>query len=265
MHLLYTDETNLDPKNDFFVYGGLAVDGDQAHNLSERIRSIRARAGVDRTHILKFNPGPANLGHPEFIDLKRGVIEAAVECGCVLMASLVLHRIAPTPETARRYEINRVLYHFDCLMHRLDSTGVVLLDRFNDKQIDEQIRERFSVGVKGLPYSPEMRLERILGYSYSAIGFSHFASLIDIVLGSLRFAVNEFSHKGEQASPTAGVLLRQLEPLFHRNQDGARVSVVSLNFSPNQVKVPQYLDLYTRLGAFLADHGIATDQASQEP
>jgi hypothetical protein len=47
MYLLYTDETNLDPREgDFFVYGGIAVPAENAGALSNRIEALRIAAGL---------------------------------------------------------------------------------------------------------------------------------------------------------------------------------------------------------------------------
>ena len=48
-----------------------------------------------------------------------------------------------------------------------------------------------------MPYSDEIKLDRIIGIHYSAIGQSHFTSIVDIGIGSFRFCINEHTHNGE--------------------------------------------------------------------
>jgi hypothetical protein len=107
----------------------------------------------------------------------------------------------------------------------------MLIDRFNDKQIDEHLREKFSIGLTRMPYSATMRLDRILGFHYAAIGQSHFSSLIDVLIGSMRFVIDAFTSNHEKALETAHSMLTQMAPLFERTSQG-RVSVLSLNFTP---------------------------------
>jgi len=146
MHLLYCDETNLDPKDHrFFVYGGLVIPCDNAKQLHDEIEEIRKKSSVPKEFSLKFNPKPSNMSHKEFTGVKQAVIEAAVRNKCIFLVSIILHQIATSADEARRNEINRVLFHFNSLLIRQDSYGLCLIDRFSDAQIDSHLREKFSV------------------------------------------------------------------------------------------------------------------------
>jgi len=260
MYLFYTDESNLDPAaGEFFVYGGIAVPTDAASQLSEALEKARSQAPLPAQALLKFGPKPTELDWEAFNALKQAYLDSAASVGCVFIVSTLLHKIAPSPDVARRFEINRALYYFDCLMHRRSDFGLVLVDRFSDSQIDAQLRERFSIGVTGLPYTDPYRLTRVLGFHYSCIGQSHFSSLIDIAIGSFRYAVNAFSQGGPTRLATARSLLALLSPLFLRNING-EVSTISLHFSPDTVRVPAYRARYDALKAFLSDAGLPTSQ-----
>lgn len=261
MYLLYCDESNLEEKEDeFFVYGGLVINGKAAQSLSLELDAIRQDFKIPKDFILKFNPKPEHLSHKEFIQLKQTIIEIAIKHDCIFLTSLILHNIATSPDDARRNEINRICYHYDCYLHRPKSHGLVLIDRFEDKQIDGHLREKFSIGVTGLPYSRDYRLERIVGYHYSAIGQSHFGSIIDIVLGSFRFAVNAFTRADEKKLESAKRLLGILSPLFFREASSKNVSEISLCFSPKVIKSKKYRKLYSELSLFLSECGIQTEQ-----
>lgn len=261
MYLLYCDESNLEKKdNDFFVYGGLVIEAQAAYSLSLAIEAIRQTAGIRPDYILKFNPRPDNLSHKDFTDLKQAIIEAAISHGCIFLTSLILHNVATNPDNARRNEINRICYHFDCYLHRPQSHGLVLIDRFDDKQIDGHLREKFSIGVTGLPYSKKIRLERIIGFHYAAIGQSHFNSVTDIILGSFRFAVNAFTRQDMGRLTTAKHLLKTLSPLFFREDSVGRVSEISLFFSPKIIKIESYREMYSDLASFLSENGIVAAQ-----
>jgi hypothetical protein len=261
MHLLYCDETNLEErKGDFFVYAGIAIDSAKARDLSHRVDKIRTNAKVPADYKMKFNPGPANLKHHEFVDLKKAIIAAAIEAKVGLLVSVILHDIATSPDLARRNAINTLCYHFDCLLNRNAGPGLVLIDRFTDKQIDAHLAEKFSVGVTGLPHTAELRLSNVIGFHYAAVGQSHFSSMIDVILGSLRFAINAFA-RGEAANlDTAKRILEGLEPLFYREADKKPVSELSFFFSPKSVKVQAYRERYIALKQFLSENGIDTAQ-----
>lgn len=259
MYLLYADESNLDPSTtEFFVYGGVTIPGDRAAELSKRIDGARKRLGVPKNEIVKFNPPPASLGHSQFIDLKVAIIEAAVNCECSLLANLIMHKIATNPQEARLYAINTIVYHFECFLEPLGEHGLVLIDRFQDDRIDDQLRERFSVGVTNLPHSSEYPLERIIGYHYAAIGQAHFTSVVDIVIGSLRYAVNCFSSGNNLDS--ARRILATLGPLFFRRNGEARVPSIGLQLNPVVVKSPMYRQRYAELKDFLHGAGIEMEQ-----
>jgi hypothetical protein len=261
VYLLYCDESNLESKdNDFFVYGGFTIQAEAALSLSKAIETIRLDAGVPKDFVLKFNPGPKHLNHQQFSALKQAVIEEARGHGCLFLTSLILHNVATSPDEARRNAINTICYHFDCYLNRPKSHGLVLIDRFDDRQIDGHLREKFSVGLTGMPYSKEMRLGRIVGYHYSAIGQSHFGSVIDILLGSFRFAVNAFTRNETGKLSTASTLLALLAPMFFREGSNDRVSELSLFFSPKIVKSDKYRAMYESLREFLAQSGISAEQ-----
>ncbi len=265
MFLLYCDETNLDPnENEFFIYGGIALPNGTAKPLHNTIERVRRTYGIPKEFFLKFNPKPDHLTHQQFIEVKQSVIEAAVAQGCILLVSIILHRIADSPEAARRNEINRVVYHFNCLLNRSHDHGLVLVDRFSDSQIDAHLREKFSVGLRGLPYCITMRLENIVGYHYSAIGQSHFPSIVDILIGSIRFAVNAHTKRDASRLQTAARLLQMIAPLFFRRDPSAKVSEISLFFSPKTIKVSQYREQYISLRNFFSQNGIEAEQEITE-
>jgi hypothetical protein len=265
MHLLYCDETNLDPKNHkFFVYGGIVIPCDNAKALHDEIETIRKNSSIPNDFSLKFNPKPPNLPHDEFNKVKQAVIEAAIQNNCFFLSSIIMHQIATSSDDARRNEINRVLFHFNSLLNRIGSYGLCLIDRFSDAQIDSHLREKFAVGVRGLPYAGDMRLERIIGFHYSAIGQSHFSTIIDIVLGSFRYSVNAHCSQDPAKLRSADVLLRIIEPLFFRDDHTGKVIDLSLNFSPKIIRSDIYRQEYQSVKNFLTEKGIEPSQEITE-
>ena len=117
--------------------------------------------------------------------------------------------------------------------------------------------------ITGMPYSERLRLSNIMGFHYSAIGQSHFSSLIDVLIGSMRFAVDAFSSQQERALETAQLLVRQMSPLFERESEGT-VSELSINFSPKIIKVAKYRERYQALKDFFSSCGCEPHQEITE-
>lgn len=244
MYLIYCDETNLEERSGaFFIYGGITIESNASLALSKEIDSLRVSYKIQPDFILKFNPGPEGMDHEEFISVKQSIIELAIKYEYKLFTSFIFHNVAKSANEARRNEINRICYHFDCFLGREDSHGLVLIDRFEDRRIDHHLREKFSIGITGLPYTPQKRLERIIGFHYATKGQSHFCSVVDVVLGSLRFAVNAWTTDDTKNIGTAKTLLSLLSPLFFREKGELSVSELGLFFSPKVIHVPKYLDI----------------------
>ena len=258
MHLLYCDEINLEHRSrDFFTYGGISIESSAALSLSQEIDALRTCFNLNPSYRLKFNPGPAELTHDQFISLKQQTIETAVKHNAKLFTSLILHNIATSLDEARRNEINRICYHFDCYLNRVRSHGLVLIDRFNDGQVDAHLVEKFSIGITGLPFTPVQRLSNIIGFHYSAIGQSHMASIIDVVLGSLRYSINGHTRNDPTALAAAAKILPILSPLFFRETGRTDVSELGLFFSPKTIRAERYQTIYNNLKSFLSANGVS--------
>lgn len=259
MYLLYTDETNLDPAGStFFIYGGVAISSEKAPSISNAIGVQRLAHGYKPEYKLKFNTRECPHIDPEKQrSIKQAIVQCAAEHGCILFLSLINHKIATSPEDARKNEINRVCYNFNCFLHRVNDYGLVLVDTFLDAGLTEHLREKFNIGVKGLPFSNILRLDRILGFHVASVGTSHFSSVIDIVIGGVRYAINTLSDPLKRA--TAETLMRQVSPLLLRETDG-RVSELAVFYSPKQIKAKAYLEEYIKVDEFFSSVGIDTQR-----
>lgn len=262
MHLLYCDESNLEERaGDFLIYAGITVPADRASALSLAISQLRADRGIAVDALVKFNPVAPPLTHAEYRDFKQALIETAIHHDCRVLAYAVLHNLARNPDKARRFGINTLCWHFHCVLNRLDAPGLILIDRFNDErnEVDAQLRERMARGVELRHRGGYVPLDRIVGYHYAAIGQAHFTSLSDIVVGSLRWAINV--HCREQEHREAALnLLGIMSPLFWREHGQDEVPDIGFCFSPFNIRNPRYHDTYIRLQQFLRDGGIASSQ-----
>lgn len=262
MHLLYADEVNVNPDNsEFFVYAGVAIPGDSAGQLSADIEELRTKFGYRPKDVLKFNTRdkPKHIEADAHREVKSKLISLVAHHEAKLFASFVLHKIAKKGyEEARRHAINSICFHFNSFLHRVDGYGLVLLDTFVDSQLNNILREKFSIGVKDLPYSDALRLDRILGFHLASIGTSNFCSAIDIVLGSLRYAINCRTDVTKQK--IANTLLKQIRPLCLQTRDDL-VDELSLFFSSKVIKVRSYQETYRALQQMLADAGMKPAQS----
>jgi len=267
MHLLYCDESNLDENaGDFLIYGGVMVSADAAASLSAEIEKIRTTAGIDRNFKLKFNPKPEGMSHIDYRDVKQAILQAAAKHDVALLTYAILHDISSSPDEARRFGINTVCYHFDCCLRALKSKGLVLIDRFNDagNAIDAHLTEKFAIGVRFPPDDKEYRLTHVLGLHYTAVGQSHFTSLIDIALGSLRYAVNVHTRDQVAQVGSAHALLALLSPLFVRANGTQQVSEFGMLLSPKVIKSAKYRARYQALKDFLSEGGVNLQQKISE-
>lgn len=259
MKFIYCDETNMEMRDgDFLIYGGLTVGADQFLALSTAIWEIREKYSVARDEKLKFNPGPKHLTHQQFINLKSELIAAAVEYNCEFLVYHVLHDLVKGTDLARRNGINEICLNFSYLLKSEDTCGLILLDRFNDagNKIEGHLSEKFSIGLKGLPYTDEFRLERVVGLHYSAIGQSHLPSLADIIIGSYRFALNAHCRNKPEMHKSAGLILQALKPLFPTSSDATYIPRTAISFSPLEIRVPNFKKKYLEAIAFLRNNGL---------
>lgn len=248
---------------DFLVYGGVVVPGENAKALSEDIRLIRQKAGIAANERVKFLPPSPPCDHKAYIRVKQAIIEAAIKREAILIAYLVLHDLAKNPDEARLFGINTVCTHFNWILNRIGGPGLALIDRVNNpgNEVDDHLREKFAVGVKGMPYSKQMRLENIVGFHYSTIGQAHFTSLCDILVGSLRFAINSHTRGTPKTRDSAINLLKLMSPLFFREKGAEKVSELGLAFRPKNVAAPAFWEKYQSLKGFLREGGIDMAQS----
>lgn len=261
---MYTDETNMQPRQDqFLIYGGVAIPGKNLPEFSSDIDKIREDAGYGSSDLLKSNTRerPDSVTASAHAEIKGKVLDAAANCGAVMFAYFALHDIINDPATARKYGINELCYSFDCFLHWpcVDDHGFVLIDPFEDKGgggIKSFLQEKFCTGVTGLPHSKEYRLKKMLGIHLAPVGSGHGCSLCDIAIGSLRYAINNRSNP--EKMDTVEKLMTKLQPLMNPAAHAGRRDVLMIN-SPRSVKVQSYRQKYNELDAFLISCNISTD------
>lgn len=267
MFLIYCDETNLAKrKDDFLIYGGLMIDSANLDALSKEMWELRRRYNIDDTAELKYLPAPDEITG-NYNDFKKECIELCIRNECKLLTYQILHDIATHPDEARRNGINEICMNFHYELKNQNEIGIIFVDRFNDRgnQIDAHLRRKFSVGLEGdslltNPYP----LPRVVGLHYTTIGQSHMTSLIDIVLGTYRTALNIVSRQQSDSEHIAKEILEFISPLFRRASDDC-ITRIAISFSPKTVWADRYRRKYVDTISFMNSCGYNLTQTFEDP
>lgn len=194
-YLLFTDETNLQPdaKAKFFIYGGVFFPAEQLASIHLEVESIRTRYGFRPGDELKFDTRsrPTHVDIDSHREAKKDIIAASQKHGVSFTAQLVHHNVARTQKQADlvSWGADCVFEAFQRFLEEVDAYGLVAVDRLPMKSDYRYLVEKFQ---QGLNYGKAHKhLDRICAFTSTCVGASHVSSVIDVVLGSFRFCVNE--------------------------------------------------------------------------
>ncbi|MEP3632555.1 MAG: DUF3800 domain-containing protein [Shimia thalassica] len=265
MILIYCDESNLDAKSgDFLLYGGLTIDAQSYSKFSTEIWEIRKKHKIPTDFKAKYLPAPKGMKKNDYSQFKKDCIDACIANKCNFLVYQTLHDVAKDTDLARRNGINELCLNFSYILKNEEETGLILVDRFNDKgnRVDAHLAEKFSTGLTGLPHTTTYPLTNVVGLHYSAIGQSHMSSMIDIVLGTYRTAINIYSRKTGQEK-LAEEILGKLHPLFRKGYAGG-IPRISISFSPKSIFVDSYRASYRHVIDKLNNCDYKLDQSYDE-
>ena len=243
MHILYTDETNIQPSGDikFFIYGGLIVDVDRMGELQARIEEIRRLAGYGPEDLLKFdtNSRPDHVDHETATEAKRQVIQACLDCDCLFIAYAIHHAILINADLQQQvlWAADHVISRFNKFLGLRSGEGICVVDNLPGSIGQrEYLVTKFSVGLT-LHTGSTMPLSNIRLFAASHIGASHLASAVDIVLGTFRFCVNNAPSPMSQEMMQSVALL-----MWHQIDDEGNPILLEngLIFRPRTIRSIQY-------------------------
>lgn len=264
MHLLFTDETNLEDSTDaeFFIYGGLVVPAVRLKELHDGIAAIRKEAGFQPEDAFKFQvrTRPAHVSIEAFNDAKAKLISLCYRLRCHFIVYVFLKAMkgSTSPADMVAYGANSVLEAFNRYLDQNQSFGVAISDRLAKETQYEHMREKFT---KGLSYQNEWKpLANIGVFASSCINASHAASAIDIVLGAFRYCVN--SPKNEELARR--IMCEVAALIWHtRNGDdietngkGLIIRPIHQNIRAEKYKAKQ-VELVDRLNSLIRDIEVA--------
>jgi hypothetical protein len=201
LYILLTDETNRRPSADsrFFIYGGLLFKVDKLPEIDSAIEKIRQRLHYKPSDHLKFdsNSRPNGVSFDDFVQAKREVIDLCLATGCKFIVHIIHHDIIRNQDPdqhiqwAADYVIGRFNYFLDS---EAKDYGICVVDSLPVKAQFKYLSDKFSLGLT-LASGKETRLQRIKLFASTTINASHANSVMDIVLGSFRYCINNPKNK----------------------------------------------------------------------
>lgn len=254
MHCMVADEADAEQGRGqkFFIYGAIFVEQGKLKSLHEEVESARVKAKYARTDSLKFadKTRPAHVSREDHKTLKAEIVKIAAKHDVTFCAYATLHELAKNKEHGEliTWGANTLLGRFnEFLKHKDNDVGVVMFDRIPIEHENRYLKEKFQIGLT-FPEKPSMVLERILSYSSTCDGASHFSAMVDILVGSFRYCVNEPDRKLAGAA-----MFPDLVNLMWKGKDGLMDKGLVLR--PKKVEAEphkkEYDELLSRLREYL--------------
>lgn len=257
---MYADEADQDGKREYLIYAGVFIPVTEAASLSRSIESIRFKSGFKTRDDLKFSSGtkPESITREQHTEAKSKILEAALTHKCVVCCYVTPHSIAKgsTHEDRLKFGINTLLQKFDEFLRSVRADGgIAFFVATRDFRQDRYLRE---VQTEGLKFSDQRkRLSKVLAIHQSMDGQSHFTSLADIIVGSLRFVFNE-----PDKDKVGVALMKQLSRILWAEVDKAgvrRLGEKGICIRPKKISVIGYsADIQStidRLNSYLSHQG----------
>lgn len=249
MYVLLTDESNLEPGENikFFTYGGLIVPLANVAALHQQVSQIRKDAGYESADRLKFETKsrPKQVSVEVATAAKKAVVTAAIDSGCKFIAYVVLHAIAKNQDiqTNIQFGANSVIAKFNTYLTQEKSHGLVATDRLPKGTEFEYLAEKFTKGL-ALQKGEAQELDRVVMFSSTCINASHLSSVMDIVLGTWRYCINQPLN-----TEAAKDMMSQLVKLIWHIPMGENIFAHErgLLFRPKEVNHPPYKAEYDAL------------------
>lgn len=198
-YIAYADEANQETKNAFTVCGLTAIESSDLVQIHTGITRLRSEASFEPSMRLKSdtNTRPAHIDFAQHRDLKNSVLEIASENNCVFFAYCKFNEKSRPVKADQnvQFGMNTLLKNFNRFLIEEEAFGIVQFDRFNWKNPYEYLREKHQQG-NHYPSKQEWEtLSNILSYGFTADGCSNFASVNDILTGSIRYLANNQPEK----------------------------------------------------------------------
>ncbi|MEV8265649.1 hypothetical protein AB0P00_16010 [Microbacterium sp. NPDC077057] len=262
MHWFIVDETNRDySANHFFIVGGLVFKPDQVEPVDAAVRAIREKYGYLPGDSFKFDTRarPEQVSIEQSTAAKGELIVALRDLGVRMITYVILHDLCmnQTYDVRMNYALNTLAYAYSDLLRQENGTGVMLMDRDNDRYAHLE-----SLFQDGLTFSGgrKFRLDhRIKLFGMTNDNASHLSSAADVALGAFRYCVNAAGGWGKDA------VAREMFPVVSSIMWGVeqgtvrRIGGYGFHARPQRVGKPDFQVLYADLKNALMTYANASD------
>jgi hypothetical protein len=256
VHWYVADETNNDATpGQFFIYGGLVIREDQFSGVDRLVSEIRHKYGYEAGNQFKFH----TRSRPEQVSIeqarlaKQELVEGLGALDVRMIVYVILHDIAQ-PQNRMNFALNTVVWAFHRLLEAESATGVMLIDRDDERHAHLAGLFQHGLTIDGnvIPVS-----DRVKFFGMTSDNASNVSSAVDITLGAFRFCVNAAGGEGNDAVardifPPLAKLLWQVE-----ERGVSRVGGYGFYSRPATVQVRAYREKYSHLFEALAEYSDA--------
>jgi len=266
------DETNKNPVRDhFFIVGGLVFTPEQASAIDAELRRIRSVAGYKTMDSLKFdtNSRPDHVSVEDATRAKDQVIDALREHGVRMIVYVILHDVIwNSPyDTSMNYALNVVAGAYHDLLTRENATGVMLIDRDNERY--DHLEGLFQAGLVYPTGNTRAVDDRIKLFGMTNDNASHLSSAADVALGAFRYCINTAVGSGRE--DVARKILPKLTDVIWAVETSAGKIMKYYGFHkyPLEIRSTKFRERYQELADALNSYaGIgsgAADNPSETP
>lgn len=249
VYLLYTEETGMrrDPKSRFFIYSGMFFPIDTLSDIHALVRRSRDDNGFREGDELRFSAKyrPKHLAKEQYAAARRSVLDGCRQLGVRIIVTVVLPGVAKGHSMGELvgWGANSVLGAFEDFLQEENAAGICAFDRLPFTQPYKFLKTKFQSGAS-LDDGTTRPLDHVQLVSLSCTSASHVASAVDIVLGSLKYCLNE----KEPSETCLAMLPGILGMMWHKKEgDSVQLRGYGLRFSPEGVKIPAYQQQYDEL------------------
>lgn len=230
----------------FFIYGGLIFPAEVIPEIDFGVQKIREEAGYLPQDELKFNTRerPKNLKKEEVTKAKEKVLLICEDKGVLFIALLIHHKIIKEREREEQVgrAANHVIGRFNQFLSENSSYGICLVDRLPMKSGYEYLKQKFTKGLD-MDSGYYIKLDRIKLFGSTCSNASHLSSVVDVVLGSFRYCVNN-----PENEVTKKIFKKVVSLMWGREFRGEKhVREKGLIIRPKDIKIKGYEEEYNGL------------------
>lgn len=222
-----------------------------------RVLEIRQKYGFRDGDSLKCHTRsrPKHVEVEQWTSAKSEIIDLALDLDLTMMVNAIHHRIMASKDSQTKavWALENLTKHFsDSFLADRDSSGAVCIDRMPDNYAFGQIEKMMQAQIDR--NGAKVGIPRIVHYSFTSEGASHFNSIVDICLGTLRFCCTAAFDRKERSTQISREVFPKLYRLLHKDPRTNLANGAGLFFLPIVVHADSIRARYDQLSRFLQEH-----------